>query len=93
MFSAFNPSKWSSGQQTLRRPGSSSAGGSVPCLRVSPQSWTLPARVGIRTHNLGLPRFSSPTLYPLGHDCPRLKKACPSTFVHIMNVQSLVFGN
>ncbi len=45
-------------------------GGSVPCSRVSPQSWTLPARAGIRTHNLGLPRVSSPTLYPLGHDCP-----------------------
>ncbi len=39
-------------------------GGSVPCLRVSPQSWTLPA---IRTHNIGLPWDSSPTLYPLGH--------------------------
>ncbi len=46
-------------------------GGSVPCSRVSPQSWTLPARAGIRTHNLVLPRVSSPTLYPLGHDCPR----------------------
>ncbi len=45
-------------------------GGSVPCSRVSPQSWTLPARAGIRSHNLGLPRVSSPTLYPLGHDCP-----------------------
>ncbi len=44
-------------------------GGSVPCSRVSPQSWTLPARAGIRTHNLGLPRVSNPTLYPLGHDC------------------------
>ncbi len=36
--------------------------GSVPCSRVSPQSWTLPAGAGIRTHNLGLPRVSSPTL-------------------------------
>ncbi len=45
-------------------------GGSVPCSRVSPQSWTLPARAMIRTHNLGLPWVSSPTLYPLGHDCP-----------------------
>ncbi len=44
-------------------------GGSVPCLRVSPQSWTLPTRAGIWTHNLGLPRVSSPMLYPLGHDC------------------------
>ncbi len=44
-------------------------GGSVPCSRVSPQSWTLPARAGTRTHNLGLPLVSSPTLYPLGHDC------------------------
>ncbi len=43
-------------------------GGSVPCSRVSTQSWKLPARAGIRTHNLGLSRVSSPTLYPLGHD-------------------------
>ncbi len=39
-------------------------GGSVPCSRVSPQSWTIPAGAEIRTHNF------SPTLYPLGHDCP-----------------------
>ncbi len=50
-------------------------GGSVPCSRVSPQSWTLLARAGIQTHNLGLPRVSSPTLYPLGHDCPKLISA------------------
>ncbi len=37
---------WSSGHPTVRRPGSS-FGGSVPCLRVSPQSWTLPAGAGI----------------------------------------------
>ncbi len=42
-------------------------GGSVPCSRVSPQSWTLPARARIRTHNLGLSQVSSPTFYPLGH--------------------------
>ncbi len=29
-------------------------GGSVPCSRVSPQSWTIPAGAEIRTHNLGL---------------------------------------
>ncbi len=67
VFSAFNPSKWSSRQPTLRR---GAVGGSVPCSRVSPQSWTLPARAGIRTTNLGLPQVSSTTLYPLGHDCP-----------------------
>ncbi len=44
---------WSSGQ-TVQRPGSSRG---------------LPAGAGIRIHNLGLPRVSSPTLYPLGHDC------------------------
>ncbi len=27
---------------------------SVPCSRVSPQSWTIPAGAEIRTHNLGL---------------------------------------
>ncbi len=26
----------------------------VPCSRVSPQSWTIPARAEIQTHNLGL---------------------------------------
>ncbi len=45
--------------------------GSVPCSRVSPQSCTLPARAGIRTHDLGLPRVSSPMLHPLGYDCPK----------------------
>ncbi len=43
----------------------------MPCSRVSPQLWTLPARAGIQTHNLGLSRVLSPTLYPLGHDCPQ----------------------
>ncbi len=42
---------WSSGQPTVQRPGSSHG---------------LPVGAGIRTHNLGLPRVSSPTLYPLG---------------------------
>ncbi len=42
---------WSSGQPTVQRPGSSRGP---------------PAGAGIRTHNLGLPRVSSPTLYPLG---------------------------
>ncbi len=49
---------WSSGQPTVQRPGSSRG---------------LPVGAGIRTHNLGLPRVSSPTLYPLGQrlpDCP-----------------------
>ncbi len=42
---------WSSGQPTVQRPGSSHG---------------LPFGAGIRTHNFGLPRVSSPTLYPLG---------------------------
>ncbi len=42
---------WSSGQPTVQRPGSSRG---------------IPVGAGIRTHNLGLPRVSSPTLYPLG---------------------------
>ncbi len=40
---------WSSGQPTVQRPGSSRG---------------LPAGAGIRTHNFGLPRVSSPTRYP-----------------------------
>ncbi len=46
---------WSSGQPTVQRPGSSRG---------------LPVGAGIRTHNLGLPRDSSPTLYPLGQRLP-----------------------
>jgi len=46
---------WSSGQPTVQRPGSSHG---------------LPFGAGIRTHNLGLPRVSSPTLYPLGQRLP-----------------------
>ncbi len=59
-------------------------GGSVSFSRVSPQSWywrrresadyslpppTIPAGPETRTRNL---RVTSPTLYPLGHDCPHL---------------------
>ncbi len=58
VFSAFNhPSvhTWSSGQPTVQRPGSSRG---------------LPVGARIRTHNLGLPRVSSPTLYPLGQRLP-----------------------
>ncbi len=46
---------WSSGQPTVQRPGSSRG---------------LPVGAGIRTHNLGLPRVSSPTLYPLVQRLP-----------------------
>ncbi len=46
-----NVHTWSSGQPTVQRPGSSRG---------------LPVGAGIRTHNLGLPQVSSPTLYPLG---------------------------
>ncbi len=50
---------WSSRQPTVQRPGSSRG---------------LPVGAGIRTHNLGLPRVSSPTLYPLGQRLPRKEK-------------------
>ncbi len=50
---------WSSGQPTVQRPGSSRG---------------LPAGAGIRTHNLGLPQVSSPTLYPLGQRLPEIHR-------------------
>ncbi len=49
---------WSSGQPTVQRPGSSRG---------------LPVGAGIRTHNLGLPRVSSPMLYPLGQRLPNVQ--------------------
>ncbi len=48
---------WSSGQPTVQRPGSSRG---------------LPVGARIRTHNLGLPRVSRPTLYPLGQRLPNI---------------------
>ncbi len=43
---------WSSGGRRCSARGA--VGGSVPCSRFSPQSWTIPAGAEIRTHNLGL---------------------------------------
>ncbi len=56
VFSAFDPSKYNTlGAVGSRHCGTRGAvGGSVPCSRVSPQSWTLPAGAEIQTHNLGL---------------------------------------
>ncbi len=57
VFSAFNPSKCAHtpGAVGSQRCGAPRAvGGSVPCSRVSPQSWTIPAGAKIRTHNLRL---------------------------------------
>ncbi len=69
MFSAFNPSKWSSGQPKLRCPGSSWGFGALPKGLTSVVDTSCQSR---ETHNLGLPWVSSPTLYPLGHDCPQM---------------------
>ncbi len=58
MFSAFNPSKCTHLEQWA-----------ADCAAPGEQSWTS-CRAGIRTHNLGLPRVSSPTLYPSGQRLP-----------------------
>ncbi len=55
---------WSSGQPTVQRPGSSRG---------------LPVGARIRTHNLGLPRVSSTTLFPLGQWLPQLGQRLPQT--------------
>ncbi len=68
---------WSSGQPTVQRPGS---------------SHELPAGAGIRAHNLGLPRVSSPTLYPLGQRLPKANDCAievfPTSEAVIMNLLS-----
>ncbi len=71
LFSAFNPSKsahtWSSGQPTMRCPRSSWGFGAL--LKgltsvVDNSCWSQDSNPQ--------PRVTSPTLYPLGHDCPLL---------------------
>ncbi len=50
-----HPSTHTPGALGSQRCGARGAvGGSVPCSRVSPHSWTIPAGAEIQTHNLGL---------------------------------------
>ncbi len=60
MFSEFNPSKCTHTRGAV--------GGSVPCSRVSPQSWTIPTQS--RDSN-PQPRVTSPMLYPLEPRLPQ----------------------
>ncbi len=53
-------------------------GGSVPCSRVSPQSWTIPA--GAENPQ---PQITSPTLYPLGHGCTSIITYSYTVLLHI----------
>ncbi len=68
VFSAFNPSKcthaWSSGQPTLRHTGSSWKFGAL----LKGLTSVLDNSCWSRDSN-PQPRITSPTLYPLGHDC------------------------
>ncbi len=83
-----HPSAHTPGAAGSRHCARGAVGGSVPCSRVSPQSWTLPAWARIRNHNLGLPRVSSPTLYPLGHDCPTRSFSYPIFFSLVPSVNT-----
>ncbi len=69
MFSAFNPSKcthtWSSGQPTLRHPGSSQ----VFCALLKSLTSVVDNSCRRRDSN-PQPRVTSAMLYPLGHSCP-----------------------
>ncbi len=53
-------------------------GGSVPCSRVSLQSWTIPA--GAENPQ---PQITSPALYPLGHDCTSIITYSYTVLLHI----------
>ncbi len=71
VFSAFNPSKcthtWSSGQPTLRRPGSSWRFGAL----LKGLTSVVDNSIWIFNFNLNpQPQVTSQTLYPLGHHCP-----------------------
>ncbi len=85
--SAFNPSKctytWSSWGFGALLKGShlsrgiksgESAGYSLPPPKI-------PAGLETRTHNL---RVTSPTLYPLGHDCPSAQTQKKTVFYHLI---------
>ncbi len=83
VFSAFNASK----RTHTHTPGAmgsrhssvrGAVGGSVPCSRVSPQSWTIPAGAEIQTHNLGLQvqhSIQCPTIAPCAYEASRFWSA------------------
>ncbi len=79
VFSAFNPSKcthtWSSGQPTLRRPGSSWGFGAL----LKGLTSVVDTSCQSRDSNLQ-PWVTSPTLFPLGHDCPH--NDCPLLYTN-----------
>ncbi len=61
-----HPSAHTLGAVGSQRCGTQGAvGSSVPCSRVSPQSWKIPAGTEIQTHNLGLQ-----VRHSTSHDCP-----------------------
>ncbi len=72
-----HPEQWAA---MLQHPGSSWGFGallkdtSVVVLKEDTPPPTIPAGPEIRTHNLPL---TSPTRYPLGHDCPYTKSNAP----------------
>ncbi len=71
VFSAFNPSKWSSGQPTLRRPGSSWGFGALL------KGLTSVVDNFCRSCDSNpQPRVTSPTLYPFEPRLPRLPRQC-----------------
>ncbi len=65
---------WSSQRCAVR----GAVGGSVPCSRVSPQSWTIPA--GAENPQ---PQITSPALYPLGHGCTSIITYSYTVLLHI----------
>ncbi len=80
VFSAFNPSKcthtWSSGQPTLWRPGSSWGFGVLLKGLTSVVDNSCQSR-----DSNPQPQVTSPTLYPLGHNCPRqIPRMCKHTW-------------
>ncbi len=84
--SAFNPPKCTLSSE--HRPGAvgshCSARGAVPCSRVSPQLWYRrwrerlyslpPPTVGGSRDSNPQPQVTTPTLYPLGHNCPHAEQ-------------------
>ncbi len=69
---------WSSGQPTLRRPGSSWGFGALL------KGLTSAVDNSCRSRDSNpQPRVTSPTLYPLGHDCPYTSDYC--IFIQILD--------
>ncbi len=96
MFSAFNPSKCTHtpGAVGSRRCSARGAvGGLVPCSRVSPQSWTIPAEIRTQVQDSGYKSDALSIRATTAHNLTISKNSFTLLLFKRLNVRRYVFNS